>query len=1654
LMTIKPLYINRVSPPVSGLGMNSFIGNSDITLNTDMGFAGRIIGKYSATGQYFFQGISLTYLELNREEEAAGIESNPVYLSLKLLMAINYQQLYEAITSNKEAYVTNAVKVLQSFLNRLKITNVKGYEYVNRIYRLVAAQADGASRERIQQLLEEQVRRLSPDSRNSLSKEQLQTVRRLNGIKKDFINPYGRMTASTAGGINNINSENISIHNAYGLHTQAAGNTFIDNSTSYTGADIDGGTLNKEEGSSPYRQNTTYLEHRTNSLASEHKPDMESDNNTAADNGRIAGSEAAQSSNNVLKRETDAVNTINQDKRPFSAEEFQEDNKAADKTADRMTVEKALADKTAAQGYAQDSFHAAAGEDYENTDLSAEINDIEQFFRIYKDTGLGSHDITDRNSAGDIGEYPDQSSRTDRYIVDGNILINRLYNNTAGLTKEEKERFDVIIGQLDLREEDKARISGDMELNRYDSGHYQAVFDSLREIFSSETGSELFIKELGRKEITAAHISKLLRFITNRELHVLRKESFARYMEDSPPSILNQLLKVFREEYRKESIKEYQAGSTEEYREENIKEYQKEYALASDSSGKGELIKWITQSSDRELAHYIEALEKSSPEALDHILEQKRMEERAAGQSVSPDKRQAVDDIGQFFRVYKSAGFGSHNIINRNPAGDGGEYADRSLQTRLYTDSDNILINRLYKNTTGLTEEEKEKFNAIIGQLNIQEEDKVRISKDIEAELTGSRHYRTVFDSLREIFLRKTERELFLKELAQKEITAVQVRNLLRFITNREIYEFHKESFARYIENSPVSVQNRLLGIFQKQYQEEDTKEYRRGDTKRDTEEYQGENKKASPAEDQAEPALSSNIPGREEFIRWILQSPANELAHYIEVLEKSSPEALDDILEQKRTQAGAVNRPAASDRGPAGPETEPFRQSSPEISFQKELNDTRMFFEEHLTREYFADTDRHSLQIGTLFPESIRILGNTSRIRETLVDIVTNGTVYEKEALLNSIYHTFTSEEAEVFKAQTDITDNSYEEFSRTNELVHIIRNADTVRLKELLRIFKSNPKYQERLNKVIFSDYSLSSIKQYQEKLQEQHLRKEVKERLINRVLHSSEDDRVLLTGAINNVIPGQELQALLKINTQLFVNTQDSYTKEVLVHILKNTGEVRMEELLQILRAGRIFSGREADEIFGRRLRDRQFERLSTHVEQLLERRDTRSISSIRRNRQRQTVKNYENHLKEELIRLITSGQEAGSSEIMNLLKTGLSEEEIRNITSEQRETSLRIENNTQDYLEARELVYYIRGADRVRLERLAKIISDSPVYRARMDQVLAEAGVHDRVISGQSEDRSITFESSIINNKLRLEQTRRLTDIATRQQLIELVDRDGLQVQKTLYEFIGQRQVLVNARSRVESTDISEIQASDGKELLKRIIREADSRELEEFLTVYREVTDRRQTTVERISQEQITAIRSTLEQSIQNRDIRRHELMLRDRIRPAISSTLQTTLHQDILRQNLLLQKSILSEEAVEEEAVKAVLKEQAALSLQGPENIPALPKLRHKQEKREGTNEETVKRIVDEYVTSEQSQMSYSINRSSQTINELSVQKKEIRKLKENLQVQNKAVEDLKKQLAQKKDAENKIDINQISQDVMRRMEQQLKVARMRKGLD
>jgi predicted RNase H-like nuclease (RuvC/YqgF family) len=91
---------------------------------------------------------------------------------------------------------------------------------------------------------------------------------------------------------------------------------------------------------------------------------------------------------------------------------------------------------------------------------------------------------------------------------------------------------------------------------------------------------------------------------------------------------------------------------------------------------------------------------------------------------------------------------------------------------------------------------------------------------------------------------------------------------------------------------------------------------------------------------------------------------------------------------------------------------------------------------------------------------------------------------------------------------------------------------------------------------------------------------------------------------------------------------------------------------------------------------------------------------------------------------------------------------------------------------------------------------------------------------------------------------------------------------------------------------------------------------------------------------------------------------------------------------------------------------------------------------------------------VEEYITSEQTQFNYSHNNSTETATELKEQKKELHKLKEKLQVQNKAVEELKKQVAVNSQIRNKVDVDEISKNVMKIMQQQIMVAKMRKGID
>ena len=154
--------------------------------NTDQGFSSRIIAKYSRSGSYFFQGISLTYLLLNKDEEETTQEDNPLYLAMRLLLTLNYQKLYNNKSDISRSTLQSIYKLLNNNINQLRLSNNSGYNYIRNIYKLLNSSISINDREYIQQKLQQQLISHAYHGRAALNNNQTQIINNINTIKNEI----------------------------------------------------------------------------------------------------------------------------------------------------------------------------------------------------------------------------------------------------------------------------------------------------------------------------------------------------------------------------------------------------------------------------------------------------------------------------------------------------------------------------------------------------------------------------------------------------------------------------------------------------------------------------------------------------------------------------------------------------------------------------------------------------------------------------------------------------------------------------------------------------------------------------------------------------------------------------------------------------------------------------------------------------------------------------------------------------------------------------------------------------------------------------------------------------------------------------------------------------------------------------------------------------------------------------------------------------------------------------------------------------------------------------------------------------------------------------------------------------------------------------
>lgn len=182
----------------------------DMMVNTRMDFASRIIEKYERSGKYFFSGISLTYFMQDNETATDNEEENPLYTSIRLLLTLNYQRLYQSKSDIRQDTLNNIYKLLDNNINQLKIYSNSGYINILKIYELISSDINITDRENIQNMLQLQLNKHVYHGKDALNETQIQIINSLNSIKKDtLINKSGNYTFGTAPVDNTASTDSI-----------------------------------------------------------------------------------------------------------------------------------------------------------------------------------------------------------------------------------------------------------------------------------------------------------------------------------------------------------------------------------------------------------------------------------------------------------------------------------------------------------------------------------------------------------------------------------------------------------------------------------------------------------------------------------------------------------------------------------------------------------------------------------------------------------------------------------------------------------------------------------------------------------------------------------------------------------------------------------------------------------------------------------------------------------------------------------------------------------------------------------------------------------------------------------------------------------------------------------------------------------------------------------------------------------------------------------------------------------------------------------------------------------------------------------------------------------------------------------------------------
>lgn len=915
--------------------------------------------------------------------------------------------------------------------------------------------------------------------------------------------------------------------------------------------------------------------------------------------------------------------------------------------------------------------------------------------------------------------------------------------------------------------------------------------------------------------------------------------------------------------------------------------------------------------------------------------------------------------------------------------------------SKLYFDNHDIFIDLLHRDEPDRSLREKS-FEVILNSLDISKKDKEFFTRLIHRQETTIKNNSSIISRIKEGFLKDTSRNILNQKVLQKEIQPAEIESFARYITNQDRIVLHREKFLEYIKKDLLS--SEIVKLTRIEESEASKKAIDNKDSK-DLEAYKKNQQAASLVMDKKETdSKKANVQEADKkdgnskeadysvIINDFFKSGSNptdqEIMQLLENIKTNDYSLYHDILKHNILETEAL---AKSWREVDRKEAAIQKDDQKKAARQRDDGTGNEKSEHEKSENDKLKADQLDIDVELNLQNFIQ--QRTSKNSHFLKQ---NNAKYSFAALWT--------------RKATEIMDQI-----NTDPFVYLIPNSDG-----------------EHSNQI-------SSIHLYQEHLMKQQLFREIKDRLTNTLLKSSQLEKSQMVKLMQSIFSRDELEKLLTKNIftkveheKLFSTNSISKNEHEKSFTTDNITKVEHEKLLtknRINLIDKLQSSQTMEELTRiiSNMDQRQFERLlqSAQTEEVLNsityqvlsdqklQREVQLLTRFKNNngqivtlgrkhvlstslsQQRIVERSLEADIKKSLETLLLESQSKQLQQIQKELHIAFTEEEIENAYK-----GFSIKVGGSGRLSSEKLIYFIKTADPNRLTRVLEVMKANPAYSQKIDRILEKAVSRKKVGKEPFHEKATLFESSIVNNKLQFEQSRKFTEQITRQNLLDIITQ-------------GSEQMKVTQVMQTEMTN-QELEQKGQQELILH--------------------NDRNQTE---------NNWRTKLRQNLLNEQ-----------------ETVLTIQHQDILKKNLLLQKTLISDEIEQGLLQQQDTPGQGIGALTNPVNTFADNQYRHKQERNEVATREKVKKIVDEYIITEQSQINYSHNRRHETVHELKVQKNEIRKLKESLSIQNKAVEDLKKQIATEKNSQAKVDINQVTKDIMKTMQQQIMVARLRKGLD